>query len=85
MMAIVTVYSLFADDIQYLAFTKSAGKIISLFLKNIDNVFNSLNIAAFSLFVLELIISSISKEEYFMSFYFWLDLVSTASMITDIS
>lgn len=84
-MAVVTIYSLFADDIQYLAFTKSAGKNYIIIIENIDYVFNALNITAFSLFVIELILSSIAKEEYFLSFYFWLDLVSTLSMITDIS
>jgi len=35
-------------------------------------------------FLLELILSSIAKEGYFLGFYFWLDLVATVSLITDI-
>jgi len=36
------------------------------------------------MFTIEIIVASISKEDYFLSFYFWLDLVSTISLITDI-
>ena len=35
-------------------------------------------------FAIELIIASIAKDEYFLGFYFWLDLVATLSLITDI-
>lgn len=35
-------------------------------------------------FLIELILSSIAKEGYFLGFYFWLDLVATLSLITDI-
>jgi hypothetical protein len=37
-----------------------------------------------SFFMLEIIIASISKEGYFLGFYFWLDLVATVSLIFDI-
>ena len=36
------------------------------------------------LFFIEIVLSSIAKEDYFNSFYFWLDLISTVSLITDI-
>lgn len=36
------------------------------------------------LFFLELIIASIVNEDYFLGFYFWLDLISTVSLIFDI-
>jgi hypothetical protein len=29
-------------------------------------------------------LASIAKEDYFLSFFFWLDLVSTVSMLPDI-
>ena len=37
------------------------------------------------MFFLELVLSSISVEGYFLGFYFWLDLVATLSLITDIA
>lgn len=36
------------------------------------------------MFLLEIILTSIAKENYFLSFFFWLDIVSTLSMIPDI-
>ena len=36
------------------------------------------------LFGVELILASIGKPDYFNSFFFWLDLISTLSLITDI-
>jgi hypothetical protein len=37
-----------------------------------------------ALFMIELVLASFVKEDYFLSFYFWLDLVSTVSLIFDI-
>ena len=36
------------------------------------------------LFAIELFLSSLVKPDYFPWFYFWLDLMATASMIFDI-
>ena len=72
-MTIVTVYALFGDDVRQLAFPKSA-----------DVIFYGLTIVAMFFFMLELVLASIAKEDYFLSFYFWLDLVSTVSLIFDI-
>ena len=47
-------------------------------------VFYVLTIISMSLFMIELILGSIAKEDYFLGFYFWLDLVSTVSLIFDI-
>lgn len=72
-MTIWTLYALFGDDIDNLFFTKSS-----------DVVFWSLTICAMFFFMVELVLSSIAKEDYFMSFYFWLDLISTLSLILDL-
>lgn len=72
-MTLVTVYALFGDDFRTLFFTKAA-----------DNTFNTLTSIAFGSFILELLLSCIGKEDYFLGFYFWLDLVSTVSLIMDI-
>lgn len=72
-MTIVTVYALFADDIRMLFFTKAS-----------DGVFYGLTTVAFVSFMVELVLSCFAKDDYFMGFYFWLDLVSTVSLIMDI-
>ena len=72
-MSVVTVYSLFSADVQELGFPKSA-----------DDVFSSLIVICLCLFSFELLLSFIYKPKYKWSFYFWLDLIATLSLITDI-
>jgi len=72
-MTIVTIYALLGDDLKLLTTTKTA-----------DNTFTTLTSIALVLFMLELILASIGKEGYWNSFFFWLDLVSTLSLVTDI-
>ena len=54
------------------------------FSKTADDTFNGLTTAAFFFFTLEILLACISKDDYFLGFYFWLDIVSTVSLITDI-
>lgn len=49
-----------------------------------DHTFMILTSIAMALFFIELILSSIGTTGYFISFYFWLDFISTISLITDI-
>lgn len=72
-MLIVTIYALIGDDIRILAFNKDH-----------DPVFLFLNVLALSLFLIELLFSSLGVKGYFGSFFFWLDLLSTLSIVTDI-
>ena len=72
-MFFVTVYALIGDDVRLLAFNKHA-----------DDFFTWLNVLTLSLFTIELFLSSIGVKEYFGGFFFWLDLLSTISIITDI-
>lgn len=72
-MTIVTLYALLGDDLRLIYAPKSA-----------DPVFTNLTIVSLVLFSLELILSCFGYEDYFNSFFFWLDLVSTTSLITDI-
>tara|TARA_B110000285_G_C15122707_1_gene618179 strand:+ start:876 stop:1142 length:267 start_codon:yes stop_codon:yes gene_type:complete len=72
-MMIVTLYSLFCDDIKLLFFDISS-----------DNTFMILTSIAMAFFTIELILASIGTCDYLGSFYFWLDLVATLSLITDI-
>ena len=72
-MSIATVYALFADDIMTLGFPKSD-----------DVIFSSLFIICLFLFTLELTLSFVFKPGYKWSFYFWLDLIATLSLIPDL-
>ena len=73
-MTIVTLYALFGDDIKVAAFTKSE-----------DIAFNYITTFALVVFSIEITINALVQDNYFNSFYFWLDIVSTISLITDIS
>ena len=43
-------------------------------------------IAVFCLvaFLLELVLASVARPDYFLRFYFWIDLVATISMLFDV-
>ncbi|CAK87607.1 unnamed protein product (macronuclear) [Paramecium tetraurelia] len=71
---ILTLYALFGDDIRVAAFRLSA-----------DIVFDALNITCLVMFSTEIILSVIVKEGYFLSFFFWLDSISTISLLLDIN
>jgi hypothetical protein len=73
-MTIVTLYALFGDDIKVAIFTKSA-----------DDAFNVITVAALLLFAAEITLNALCQDGYFNSFYFWLDIISTLSLITDIT
>jgi hypothetical protein len=73
-MTILTIYALFFDDIRVILFEKKA-----------DDIFYGINSAALFFFTMEIVMSSIAKkDEYWLKFFFWLDVVSTASLIADI-
>ncbi len=72
-MTIITVYSLFGDDVRQLCFTADA-----------DPVFYILTCISFIAFALEIVLACLCKDDYWLGFYFWLDLISTVSLITDI-
>jgi hypothetical protein len=71
-MGLITVYSLFFDDIRIIGCPKSS-----------DDVFFALTLISFILFTLEIFLSSITIDGYFNSFFFWLDIVSTVTIIPD--
>jgi len=72
-MTCITIYALFGDDVRALATDKNG-----------DVVFWIINIVVFCFFGIEIIISSLAKKDYFNGFYFWLDLISTLSLLLDI-
>lgn len=74
LMTLWTFYSLFAADFR-MAYTA----------KTFDTSADTLTTLCLIFFLMEMIMVSIVDESYFLSFYFWLDFVSTVSLITDIS
>lgn len=73
-MGILTVYALFGDDIRVLVINN----------KYEDPYFWGVTLFCFILFLVEIILSSIAKDDYICGFFFWLDFVSTVSLIFDI-
>lgn len=72
-MTLITLYALFGDDIRVLTTDKDG-----------DSSFWVCNIIAMIAFSIELIIASLCRKDYFNGFFFWLDLVSTISLLLDI-
>ncbi len=72
-MTMVTLYALFMDDIWVLTCPISA-----------DEILWGVTTGAFALFIIELILSSLAIDGYLFGFYFWLDLIATVSLISDI-
>jgi hypothetical protein len=72
-MTLITVYSLFFDDIRAAAVQP-----------DYDGVFYGITCFCMVCFLIEIFFAAIAKEDYFLTFFFWLDLISTVSMIGDI-
>lgn len=72
-MSTITIYSLFFDDIRMLALPIEA-----------DDIVFGITTVCFCMFCIETILASVSKEGYFLTFFFFLDVISTLSMLTDI-
>ncbi len=70
---VITFWALFADDIRILTCNKDQ-----------DIGFYVVTSIVFVIFLIELILMSIAKKGYFLGFFFWLDLVSTLSLLLDI-
>jgi hypothetical protein len=73
LMLTVTLYVLLGDDIRLSGTPKSS-----------DDIFTVLTSISLVLFSIELVIASIGYKTYPFSLFFWLDIVSTASLVTDI-
>lgn len=70
---LLTLYALFGDNIRLMATDKP-----------MDPVFGIITILAMCVFFIEIVMSCIGKAGYFLGFFFWLDTVSTLSLILDI-
>lgn len=74
LISVLTIYSLFFDDFRTAFFDSST-----------DLVFDSIGLAIMAIFVLEIVLSSFIIDGYFLSFFFFLDVISTASIIFDVN
>ena len=73
MTTIITVWALFSDDIRQIVTDSSK-----------DTIFYVIILICFGVFTIEIIISSIGQTDYFLGFYFWLDIVSTLTLLLDV-
>ncbi|CAK92800.1 unnamed protein product (macronuclear) [Paramecium tetraurelia] len=72
-MTVVTIYALFGDDVRVLSTNKDG-----------DAAFWVITAICMGLFLVEIVLASICKDGYILGFFFWLDLLSTVSMLLDI-
>merc|ERR1719160_1211021 len=71
---VLTVWALWGDDIRLSCTNKPA-----------DIAFNFATLFCLAVFLFEIVVSSIGKPDYFLGFFFWLDTVSTISLVLDLS
>lgn len=64
---------MFADDIRVLGFEKAQ-----------DIYFDYIQLTIMGIFFLEIFFSSLSMEGYVLSFFFWLDVLSSVSILMDV-
>lgn len=74
LVSIFTIYALFGDDFRVLLTSKPA-----------DNVFNGILIVCMCIFITEIFLSVMVVKGYFNSFFFWLDCISTITLILDLT
>ena len=72
-MMAVTIYALFFDDIRIMLLPPSA-----------DLTCDWVTLFCIALYGGELILACIAIDGYFLSFFFWLDLVAALSMVPDV-
>lgn len=70
----LTVYALFGDDLRLATTTK-----------RMDIVFDIFTIMCICVFVVEVLATCVSKADYVGSFFFWLDVLPTGTLILDLT
>ena len=73
-MAMLTIWSIFAIDIQKTFVGQEAAYI-----------FGYVHILCIVIFLVDMVLSWCCREEYKCSFYFWIDVISTLSMVMEIT
>jgi hypothetical protein len=69
---VITIYALFFDDIKLMAISKQ-----------FDDIFNGLTLFCIIMYSLEIVVAFYAKRDYAWSFFFFLDVLSTVSMVPD--
>ena len=69
----MTLFALFGDDIR-----------LAFFPKDVDFTFYNLTLICLIGFTIEITLNCLCQDNYFNSFYFYLDVISTISLIADI-
>lgn len=72
--AILTIYALVGDDLRLLCTNKPA-----------DFWFNAATLVCLFVFTLEIVLSCLGKDDYILGFFMALDVVSTATLVLDLS
>jgi len=72
-MSTVTIYALFGDDFRFWFFSKEADLYIDMAL-----------IFALFAFSIEILVNSCVVNDFKYSFFFWLDIIATVSIVPDI-
>lgn len=72
-MTFLTIFALFGDDIR-----------LWFFDEEVDQMFFLILTLSFLLFALEIMINACVIDDFKYSFFFWLDIIATASLIPDI-
>lgn len=70
---LLTVWVLLIEDLKIIFMDRDADLIIGFF-----------GVACIIIFTIEIVLSSVGKDDYFWGFFFWLDVLSTASLILDL-
>lgn len=70
----LTVYALVGDDVR-----------LSWFETDADPYFDYIVICCIVVFVIEIVLNVLGRDDYFMGFFFILDVVSTATLVLDLS
>lgn len=73
LMTFLTIFALFGDDIR-----------LWFFDENVDRIFFGILTLSFVLFALEILINACVLDDFKYSFFFWLDIIATVSLIPDI-
>jgi hypothetical protein len=71
-MTLCTIFALFANDIQ-----------AALLPSSTDNIIDNTQATLLFIFTFEIFITAFAKKDYVNSFFFWLDIIATISLIQD--
>mmetsp|Transcript_71030 Transcript_71030/g.205660 ORF Transcript_71030/g.205660 Transcript_71030/m.205660 type:complete len:947 (+) Transcript_71030:134-2974(+) len=71
---VLTIYALFGDDIRLVGTEKPS-----------DYIFDCITVASMLIFSLEIIFCTVGKVGYLFGFFFWLDMLSTVTLLLDIT